>query len=736
MEKIVKDQVLSNEVVNDQGFVILNDGVNWDRYKKNPILLYGHNWDAPIGNVVKIHRDENGDWRGTLVFDGVTELSREKRDQYLAGTLRGVSLSGKAYYTKQGDIKFATRFDVYEISLLSIPSNPDAVDTVEGGEEIMVGFCATESEHIEQLSSAQDATLTNYLKKMKTEKPTATQTAEQATEQVALEGTPATAEAAANETEVQSQEEFSAAAPAASEENLSSLGERMIKSFGDFMKAVGISRKRVANDSDMEEEDRRAAEETREAEERTEFASAATPTPAIEKPAARILNVEETAQKTQKQHVNLNSFMERKTIHEFLNDRTGKDKFSEMTRFSAAIPHMSPQAVEQDSRMNLIREFVHFAAKDSGFMAAMGDVNFKVNSGADEPLRNAIGRLEQFASGLNSMNFIESTPDLAKIEWSTLIYRELLPPDSWADRIARISAEDVAGVIWVNSAIKPKIYYGNRPPMNNLGVTYDDDPVGIVMKLFALQNIVWQQANTDLLAYDDVALGTSEALRWLSSKAHNYILQKLAESASVVVGTTGTATYSAANAFPANPTATGTLKEIAPADLLALQTAFINQNFQMETFDADMVMPAIFHQQLQSNATLVNLLTKNAGSMRPTYGEYSGFNFRPRSITGLYDTASSKVIDPELYCDGKIADADGSIPAYTPPVIPATAYGLALGLIPSEGIIGIGRTNVHMVTNPSDYGWQMSIDMRIGAGPARKGGLGIGVIYPSVQAGS
>ena len=735
MEKSVKDQVLSNEALNDQGFVILNDGVNWDRYKKNPILLYGHNWDAPIGNVVKIHRDENGDWRGTLVFDGVTELSREKRDQYLAGTLRGVSLSGKAYYTERNDVKYTTRFDVYEISLVTIPSNPDAVDTVEGGEEVMVGFCATESEQIAQLSSAQDATLTNYLKKMETEKPTATQTTEQVT-QASLESAIAAAtEPAIDETETKSQEEFSAAAPAASDENLSSLGDRMIKSFGDFIKSLGISGKRVANDSDMEDEDRRAAEETREAGD-AEFASAADPAPVIEKPAARILNVEETAQKTQKQHVNFNSSMERKTIHEFLRDRSGKDKFSELTRFSAAIPSMSPQAVEQDSRMNLLREFVHFAAKDSGFMAAMGNVNFKVNAGAEEPLHNAVRRLEQFASGLNSMNFVESTPDLAKIEWSTMIYRELFPDDSWADRIARVSAEDVAGVIWVNSAIKPKIYFGNRAPMNNPGVTYDDDPVGIVMKLFALQNIVWQQANTDLLAYDDVALGTSESLRWLSSKAHNYILQKLAESASITVGTTGSATYSATNAFPANPTATGTLKEIAPADLLALQTAFINQNFQMETFEAEMVMPAIFHQQLQSNATLVNLLTKNAGSMRPTFGEYSGFEFRPRSITGLYDTASSKVIDPELYLDGKITDADGSIPTYTPPVIPATAYGLALGLIPSEGIIGIGRTNVHMVTNPSDYGWQMSIDMRLGAGPARKGGLGIGVIYPSTQAGA
>lgn len=426
--------------------------------------------------------------------------------------------------------------------------------------------------------------------------------------------------------------------------------------------------------------------------------------------------------------------MERKTIHEYLRDNAGKDRFSEAVRFSAAVGKMNPNEADQDSRMNLLREFAYLAAKDRGFRAAVGGMNFDIDGRPTGTADEALNRLEQFASGINSMNFVETASDLAKIEWSTMIFRILFADDSWADRISRISAEDVAGIIWITSAIKPKVYFGKRAPINVSPSLYDDDPVGIIMHLFALENIVWQQANTDLLAYDDVALGTSEALRWLSSKAHNYIIQKLSEDASVKHLTTGEKTYSATNAFPANPTATGTLKEIAPDDFLAMQTAFINQNYVMETFAAEMVMPGIMHQQLQSNATLTNLLTKNAGSMRPMSGEYAGFVFRPRSITTLYDSASSKIIDPELYLDGKITDETGAIPVYTPPVIPATAYGSALAFIPSEAIIAIGRTNVHMVTDPSNYGWRMSMDMRLGAGAARKGGLGIGVIAPGTHA--
>lgn len=723
MELKIKRQKLSDESLNDKDYVVLNDGINWDRYKKNPILLWDHNPREPIGNVVNIRRGEDGDWYGELRFDGVTEQSRQRRDQYLAGTLRAVSLSGKIYYTLRDGIKYATRFDVYEISLLSLPSNANAVDEVEGAEPALrVGFCAVEAEELESLTSGYTESLTKYLNKMKEENQTA-------------------------EVEKTAEAKGSEAADAGTDsetEKFEGSREGALRAFNEFLRLIGIRGAEAAKaDSDMAEEDRKAAEEVRDAEKKKEddddddddgrkergekFASSTTEQL---KPAARILNVEDTVEKSSKTNVQFSSAMERKTIHEYLRDNAGKDRFSEAVRFSAAVGKMNPNEADQDSRMNLLREFAYLAAKDRGFRAAVGGMNFDIDGRPTGTADEALNRLEQFASGIKSMNFTETASDLAKIEWSTMIFRTLFADDSWADRISRISAEDVAGIIWITSAIKPKVYFGKRPPINVSPSLYDDDPVGIIMHLFALENIVWQQANTDLLAYDDVALGTSEALRWLSSKAHNYIIQKLSEDASVTHLTTGEKTYLADKAFPANTKATGTLKEIAPEDFLAMQTTFINQNYVMETFAAEMVMPGIMHQQLQSNATLTNLLTKNAGSMRPMSGEYAGFVFRPRSITTLYDSASHKIIDPELYLDGKITDDTGAIPSYTPPAIPVTAYGSALAFIPSEAIIAIGRTNVHMVTDPSNYGWRMSMDMRLGAGAARKGGLGIGVIAP------
>lgn len=101
-----------------------------------------------------------------------------------------------------------------------------------------------------------------------------------------------------------------------------------------------------------------------------------------------------------------------------------------------------------------------------------------------------------------------------------------------------------------------------------------------------------------------------------------------------------------------------------------------------------------------------------------------------RSTTSAYDTATSKVVDPELYCDGKV-QANGTIPEYTAPVLAATAYGLAISFIPSQVILAMGNTNVHVVADPNSYGWKFSMDMRFGAGSARKGGKGIVNIVPA-----
>lgn len=122
-------QILSNEALNSKGFVVLNSSIDWSRYLKNPILLRnkdtGEHFGQPIGRVEDIHL-ENGRWIGKLVF-GSSELAQAAKGDYEAGILNGVSIFGRARIVERNGRKYTTFFEVWEISLVNIPSNPDAV---------------------------------------------------------------------------------------------------------------------------------------------------------------------------------------------------------------------------------------------------------------------------------------------------------------------------------------------------------------------------------------------------------------------------------------------------------------------------------------------------------------------------------------------------------------------------------------------------------------------------------
>lgn len=370
-------------------------------------------------------------------------------------------------------------------------------------------------------------------------------------------------------------------------------------------------------------------------------------------------------------------------------------------------------------------------ANDPGFMSFMGNVTFQNADGPKEVFSKTLDKLN---IGENSIDFLETSPDLAKITWLSLFYRVLLPENSWADRCMRVSGDSHAGVIWINSAMNPKVYVGSRAPLNAKTSYYEDIPVALAEKVFSMEPIGWQPATTDVLAYNNRATGQSEAMRVVVNKIHNYWLQMFAEAASVKVPMSGPDTFAVdASTFPINDAATGTLLEFALKNITQMQKGFINQNYTMDYNEAVMVMAAAYFEQLQNDPLITSILSKQTGRVGPMTVQYSGFEAMPRSTVAAYDTASSKVVDAELYCDGKV-NADGTIPSYTPPVLTATAYDIALGFIPGEAIIAQGNTNVHMVQNPNDYSWVMSMDIRSGAGAARKGGLGIGIIIPAVSA--
>lgn len=710
-------QVLSNETINDHNMVVLSDGIDWSRYEKNPVLLENHDWDSqPIGNVVNIHREGN-DWIGTLKFAEGTERGKTAKYLYENGFYRAVSIGGvsREIEDESTGVKYATYFLVYEVSLCSLQSNSDAVSDFKG-EKVMLAaeFAPSQTERITTLSAKDHSLINKYKRNMTQEDPKDGTIQKEATTLSAAEPVPA----AENEAELRT----------LNAEDTESIAEKIVTKLKSFFGAAG-------KEAEKQPEPQKAP------------APEPIPTTLTSAAEASVQHKEATSEAGKAQiidphKINLKASMEtNKTLHQFLATTEGKTKFNAAARLLTVAP-TDVCRPEHASKVEAARELAAIVSSDEGFKAFMGNINVRNGEGRYEKLSTIAERTAvKLASGANSSDFVTTSPDLAVVEWLSLFYQQLLPANTWAARCARTSGSDKQGIIWVESAISPKIYYGDRAPLNVADYLYDDDPIGLVTKVFSLQPILWQAANTDILAYDDRSWGQSEAVRFMVNAIHNYALQKIAEDAGASVPMSGVAAdgtvkhFAAADAFPVNSAAAGDLLELSPNDLIKAQTKFVNWNYDIKDGDIDCVMDAAYMEQLLSNPYLTSLLTKTAGEMRPMLGKYSAFNFMSRSTTSAYDTATSKVVDPELYCDGKV-QANGTIPEYTAPVLTDTAYGLAISFIPSQVILAMGNTNVHVVADPNSYGWKFSMDMRFGAGSARKGGKGIVNIVPATYTAS
>lgn len=137
---------ISNDSLNSYGSRVLTEGMNVEQYQRNPVLLYMHERGNVIG-FVKDLKVEDGEVTGELVFDEATELSKRCKKQYEFGSLRMVSvgidileLSDANEHLMQGQTRpTVTKSKLFEVSLVDIGSNDDAIVLKKNGTVINLG---------------------------------------------------------------------------------------------------------------------------------------------------------------------------------------------------------------------------------------------------------------------------------------------------------------------------------------------------------------------------------------------------------------------------------------------------------------------------------------------------------------------------------------------------------------------------------------------------------------------
>ena len=126
-------RVVASTDAEDSYGEIVEQSWNLDRYKANPIVLYQHDRYEPIGTAEDV-RVEEGALRATLVLaaEGVSEDADKAWRLIEAGILRTVSVgfypADVRMEKRNGrDVVVLANNELREISLVSIPANPEAV---------------------------------------------------------------------------------------------------------------------------------------------------------------------------------------------------------------------------------------------------------------------------------------------------------------------------------------------------------------------------------------------------------------------------------------------------------------------------------------------------------------------------------------------------------------------------------------------------------------------------------
>lgn len=137
---------ISNDRLNSYGTRVLTAGMDVEQYRRNPVLLYMHERGQVIGyvNDLKVEDDEV---TGELMFDCATELSRQCRQQWEFGSLKMVSagldvleLSEDESLLVEGQTSpTITRSKLFEVSLVDIGANDDAIVLTRDGKKITLG---------------------------------------------------------------------------------------------------------------------------------------------------------------------------------------------------------------------------------------------------------------------------------------------------------------------------------------------------------------------------------------------------------------------------------------------------------------------------------------------------------------------------------------------------------------------------------------------------------------------
>lgn len=825
---------------NNQGFKIPNDVINFDRFIKNPVLLKQHDWESlPLGKATDL-KYENGKWSFIPVFHRLTPESNQYADLYEAGYLNGCSMGGfkalkttgrtivdsegkripETYLDADGD-GVAASFDLYEISMVTIPSLADAV----AEETLLAAKCYDE---INITSIETELTkLTAKIQNMETEAEKAQRLEKEQAEQLkaaklkaeqeeadklkAADALPEPIASAVKKEEAKRKAGLSALfdylfggngneqdKPAPNtvlnsppeikglytvedskkaddrlfgklqDQNMPNIADAKNEK-SDRLKAAQLkasklietalaAKEKAEMESATEEDKEEFMAAKKKAEEAVELCSnleaemeddedymtaKAKEQLAARKPVIKTMDELKEAKVKLAAKPNLgyaNVFGTRlpKSMAALAADPNGKKIIERVqNRDESAMTQdygVYMSAMRNDPKYKAVfdRTNIVYNADPTRLHSYRQRGDQKIGYQVDEIIAKlAAGRVswltkdnvvvEADATKLTATDNFLASPDLFAMDFLDLAIFQLFPTTSWKNDIPIFGAQSTeqnTGIIWANIAANPTIYMGTQPT-NPTSYVYTDTAVSLNLTPFWLQPMLWTPLTMAQLRYDQMGTGWAQAFAVLGTYIDDWLLYTLASTVphssiqytsgvspnpnggnSAVQQFTLNGNADSPYSFYYNPLFAGSLNNPTLNDIIALETVYNKQNYNLAAEKAVLVIdPTTDSLITQTGQAQTLLLRWTEANQEDQLGfKHTKFNLRSRVVA--FDPTTAQVKNPFS-------------------AIPNSATSANLGFIPSQVGIGIGNLDVFMIQSPSEYGYKMSADVRMGIVPLR-----------------
>ena len=152
--------IVATEGKKADGLDLRMDGLNLDRFRSNPVVMYGHDYygrdSLPIGRAENI-TVEGGQVLADTVFDPDDEFAQRVEGKYRGGFLNAVSVGFdiRSMDPATGEVH---EWEMIEYSAVPIPLDPDAV--VESGRQRALAMASAFAEAREgKILSSKNKTL-------------------------------------------------------------------------------------------------------------------------------------------------------------------------------------------------------------------------------------------------------------------------------------------------------------------------------------------------------------------------------------------------------------------------------------------------------------------------------------------------------------------------------------------------------------------------------------------------